>query len=105
MKTSVYGTTRTIEQTEAIVSDLRRAGFGGGDIVAALPAAGDTREFAHVHGTTVPEGSLDSGVLHGGMLVSVHVENPNQRNAARDIFQQHDAQDITTGSDVHAAAD
>lgn len=51
MKASVSCTTGTIEQTEAIVSDLKRAGLG-----------------------------------------------------KRDLFQRHHAENITTGSNAHAAA-
>ena len=106
MKASVYCTTRTIEQTEAIVSDLKRAAFGGGEIYVLLPDLRSTHDFAHRHGTRIPEGAaMDSPgrILQDGMLVSVQVQNPNQRNAASDIFQQHDAEDITTGSEAHAA--
>jgi hypothetical protein len=34
--------------------------------------------------------------------ICVHVANPNQRNAAQDIFFQHDADDITTSNETHA---
>lgn len=174
MKASVYCTTRTIEQTEAIVSDLKRAGFGSGEISALLPDLRGTRDFAYQHDTKAPEGAtaggaaglgvgavlgwlagigaltipgvgpfiaagpimaalsgaalgttaggivgalagagipefeakrFDGKVRQGGMLVSVHVEDANQRNAARDIFQQHHADDITTGSEAHAASE
>jgi hypothetical protein len=173
MKASVYCTTRTLEQTEAIVADLRRAGFGNQEISALLPDLRSTRDFAYEHGTKAPEGATTGGVAglglgaalgwlagigalsipgigpfiaagpimaalsgaalgttaggiigalvgmgipefearrfdgkirQGGMLVSVHVENPNQRNAARDIFQQHNADDIATGTEAHAAS-
>lgn len=173
MNASVYCTTRTIEQTEAIVSDLKRAGFGSQEISALLPDLRGSRDFAYAHGTKAPEGATTGGVAglgvgaalgwlagigalsipgagpfiaagpimtalsgaalgttaggiigaligmgipefeakrfdgkirQGCMLVSVHVDNANQRNAARDIFQQHHAEDIATGSEAHAAS-
>lgn len=173
MNASVYCTTRTIEQTEAIVSDLKRAGFASQEISALLPDLRGSRDFAYEHGTKAPEGATTGGVAglgvgaalgwlagigalsipgagpfiaagpimtalsgaalgttaggiigaligmgipefeakrfdgkirQGCMLVSVHVDNANQRNAARDIFQQHHAEDIATGSEAHAAS-
>jgi hypothetical protein len=173
MKASVYCTTRTLEQTEAIVSDLKRAGFGNADISALLPDLRGTRDFAYEHGTKAPEGAATGGmaglgvgaalgwlagigalsipgagpliaagpimaalsgaavgsttggvigalaglgmpefeakrfdgkIRQGRMLVSVHADNANQRNAARDIFQQHHADDIATGTEAHAAS-
>jgi hypothetical protein len=173
MKASVYCTTRTIEQTEAIVADLKRAGFGSGEISALLPDVRGTRDFAYEHDTKAPEGATTGGVAglgvgaalgwlagigalsipgigpfiaagpimaalsgaavgttaggiigaligmgipefeakrfdgkikQGGMLISVHVDNANQRNAARDIFEQHRAEDIATGGEARAAS-
>lgn len=92
MNAFVYCTTRTSEQTEAIVADLKRAGFASPHVSALTDA-------------DIP--SLDAGGLNGrprpgGMRICVHVANPNQRDAAQDIFQQHDADDITTGNESHA---
>lgn len=86
MNASVYGTTRTPQQTEAVVAALMRAGFAEprvSPLTDADPPSFDTRR-------------------HGGMRICVHVANPNQRNAAQDIFHQHDADDITTSHETHA---
>ncbi|GAB2561893.1 hypothetical protein ISP15_10020 [Dyella jejuensis] len=173
MKTSVYCTTRTLEQTEAIVDDLKRAGFGSDEISALLPDQRGTRDFAHEHNTKAPEGATAGGVAglgvgaavgwlagagalaipglgpliaagpilaalsgaalgttaggiigalvgmgvpefeakrfdgklrQGGMLISVHAQDANQRNAAKAIFEQHNADDITSGAEAHALA-
>jgi hypothetical protein len=88
MNVFVYCTTHTAEQTKAILADLKRAGFASPH-VSALTADTDTPE---------PDAMLRSG----SMRVCVHAINPNQRNAAQDIFHQHDADDITTGSEPHA---
>lgn len=173
MKASVYCITPTLEQTEAIVTDLKRAGFRSQDVSALFPDLRGTRDFAHERDTKAPEGATAGGVAglgvgaavgwlagigalaipgigpfiaagplmaalsvaavgttaggiigalvgmgmpefearrfdgkikQGGMLISVHVENTNQRNAAREIFELHNAQDITTGSEAHVPA-
>ncbi|RDS79596.1 hypothetical protein DWU98_17030 [Dyella monticola] len=172
MKASVYCMTHTLEQTEAIVADLKRAGFGRQDVSALLPDLRGTRDFAYEHDTKAPEGATAGGVAglgagaalgwlagigalaipgmgsfiaagpvmsalsgaalgttaggiagalvgagmpefearrfdgkirQGGMLISVHVESANQRKAARGIFEQHHAEDITTGTEAHAS--
>jgi len=92
MNAFVYGTARTSEQTEAIVADLKRAGFASPHVSALTKAR-------------VPPfdaGGLNGGPLAGGTRICVHVANPNQRDAAQDIFHQHDADDITTGNESHA---
>lgn len=173
MKASVYCITHSIEQTEAIVADLKRAGFGRQDVSALFPDLRGTRDFAYERDTKAPEGvtaggaaglgvgaalgwlagigalaipgigpfiaagpvmaalsgaalgttaggvigalvgagmpefearRFDGKLRQGGMLISVHVENPNQRNAAREIFERHHADDITTGAEAHAPA-
>ena len=91
MNASVYGTTRTPQQTEAIVAALKRAGFAEprlSQLTDANPSSFDTNSF--------------DTRSHGGMRICVHVANPNQRNAAQDIFHQHDADDITTSNETHA---
>jgi hypothetical protein len=87
MNAFVYCTARTSEQIEAIVGDLKRAGF-------ASPQVSALKE----HDTP----SSEAGRI-GGTHICVHVANPNQRNAAQDIFYQHGADDITTGNEAHAA--
>ena len=91
MNASVYGTTRTPQQTEAIVAALKRAGFAE-PRVSPMTDANLSSFDTH---------SFDTG-SQGGMRIGVHVANPNQRNAAQDIFHQHDADDITTSNETHA---
>lgn len=174
MNASIYCTTQSLEQTEAIVADLCRAGFDTRhDISALLPDRHGTRDFAYQHNTKAPEGSVVggaaglgigallgwlagvgaltvpgvgalitagpvmaalSGAAVGGaaggiigaligkrmpefeakrfdgklgqsdILLSVHVDNPNQRHAAIDIFAQHDARHITVGAEAHVSS-
>jgi hypothetical protein len=91
MNASVYCTSRTPQQTEAIVADLKRAGFAEPSL---SPLTDADRSSFDTH-------SFDTS-SYGGMRICVHVANPNQRNAAQDIFFQHDADDITTSNETHA---
>jgi hypothetical protein len=63
MKASIYCTTRTVEQAEHIVLELKQAGFTSDDISALLPDRRGTRDFAHEHHTKAPEGATTGGVL------------------------------------------
>jgi hypothetical protein len=67
MKASVYCTTRTVEQAEHIVLELKQAGFTSDDISALLPDRRGTRDFAHEHHTKAPEGATTGGVLGLGV--------------------------------------
>lgn len=67
MKASVYCTTRTVEQAEHIVLELKQAGFTSDDISALLPDRRGTRDFAHEHHTKAPEGATTGGVLGLGL--------------------------------------
>jgi hypothetical protein len=67
MKASVYCTTRTVEQAEHIVLELKQAGFTSHDISALLPDRRGTRDFAHEHHTKAPEGATTGGVLGLGL--------------------------------------
>ncbi|MET0255014.1 MAG: hypothetical protein ABW193_04435 [Luteibacter sp.] len=67
MKASVYCTTRTVEQAENIVLELKQAGFTSDDISALLPDRRGTRDFAHEHHTKAPEGATTGGVLGLGL--------------------------------------
>lgn len=169
MKASVYCTTRTVEQAEHIVLELKQAGFTSDDISALLPDRRGTRDFAHEHHTKAPEGATTGGVVglglgaglgwlagigalaipgvgpfiaagpimaalsgaavgtatggiigalvgmgipefeakrydakvrEGSILISVHTESGNQRDAAREIFRRNNADDISTGSEA-----
>ncbi|WP_448101233.1 hypothetical protein [Luteibacter jiangsuensis] len=67
MKASVYCTTRTVEQAELIVLELKQAGFTSDDISALLPDRRGTRDFAHEHHTKAPEGATTGGVVGLGL--------------------------------------
>ncbi|HUD40801.1 MAG TPA: hypothetical protein VMR06_02270 [Dokdonella sp.] len=41
-------------------------------------------------------------VRDGNILLSVHTEDGKQRDAAKEIFKRHDADDISTGSEASA---
>lgn len=44
----------------------------------------------------------DSKIREGNILISVHTEDGKQRDAAKEIFKRHDADDISTGSEASA---
>jgi hypothetical protein len=67
MNTSVYCTTRTVEQAEHIVLELKQAGFTSDDISALLPDRSGTRDFAHEHHTKAPEGATAGGAVGLGL--------------------------------------
>ena len=67
MKKAVIGIVPTQLQAEAIVSELREAGFMTSDISALLPDKHGRKEFAHEHNTKAPEGVV-TGVGAGGVL-------------------------------------
>ncbi len=67
MKASVYCTTKTIGQAEAIVDELKLAGFTNNDISALLPDKRGTKDFAHEHNTKAPEGATAGGVAGLGV--------------------------------------
>ncbi|QWT21435.1 low temperature-induced protein [Bacillus sp. NP157] len=67
MNASVYCTTRTVEQAEHIVLELKQAGFTSDDISALLPDRRGTRDFAHEHHTKAPEGATTGGVVGLGL--------------------------------------
>ncbi len=52
---------------EAIVNDLRSAGFSGNDISALFPDKEGSRDFAHEKNTKAPEGTA-TGAATGGLL-------------------------------------
>jgi len=67
MKKAVYGIVPTIEQTEAIVSDLKAANFASSDISVLFPDKTGTKDFAHEKHTKAPEGA-STGAGTGGVL-------------------------------------
>ena len=71
MKASVYCTTKTVEQAERIVGDLKASGFLSDDISALLPDKRGTKDFAHEHNTKAPEGATAGGVAGLGVGAAV----------------------------------
>jgi hypothetical protein len=67
MKASVYCTTRTVDQANHIIADLKAAGFMNNDISALLPDKRGTKDFAHEHNTKAPEGATTGGVAGLGV--------------------------------------
>jgi len=67
MNASVYCTTRTVEQAENIVLELKQAGFTSDDISALLPDKRGTKDFAHEHSTKAPEGATTGGAAGLGV--------------------------------------
>lgn len=67
MKASAYCTTKTVEQAETIVLELKQAGFTSDDISALLPDKRGTKDFAHEHHTKAPEGATTGGLAGLGV--------------------------------------
>ena len=67
MKASVYCTTKTVEQAEHIIGELKAAGFISNDISALLPDKRGTEDFAHEHNTKAPEGATTGGIAGLGV--------------------------------------
>lgn len=67
MNASVFCTTRTVEQAENIVLELKQAGFLSDDISALLPDKRGSKDFAHEHNTKAPEGATAGGVAGLGV--------------------------------------
>ena len=67
MNASVYCTTKTVEQAENIVLELKQAGFTSDDISALLPDKRGTKDFAHEHSTKAPEGATTGGAAGLGV--------------------------------------
>jgi hypothetical protein len=64
-KQSVFCLTRTEEQAQRIVAELRTAGFSSDDISVLFPDRSGSRDFAHEHHTKAPEGATTGGVIGG----------------------------------------
>lgn len=71
MKASAYCTTKTVEQAENIVVELKQAGFTSDDISALLPDKRGTKDFAHEHHTKAPEGATTGGLAGLGVGAAV----------------------------------
>jgi hypothetical protein len=67
MKASVYCTTKTVEQADHIIAELKAAGFQNNDISALLPDKRGTKDFAHEHNTKAPEGATTGGIAGLGV--------------------------------------
>lgn len=67
MTTSVFCTTKTVEQAENIVKELQVSGFSNDDISALLPDKRGTKDFAHEHNTKAPEGATTGGIAGLGV--------------------------------------
>lgn len=71
MNASVYCTTKTVDQAEHIVLELKQAGFTTDDISALLPDKRGTKDFAHEHSTKAPEGATTGGIAGLGVGAAV----------------------------------
>lgn len=71
MNASVYCTTKTVDQAENIVLELKQAGFTSDDISALLPDKRGTKDFAHEHNTKAPEGATTGGIAGLGVGAAV----------------------------------
>src|SRR5664279_3536592 len=71
MNTSVFCTTKTVEQAENIVEELKGSGFLNDDISALLPDKRGTKDFAHEHNTKAPEGATTGGIAGLGVGAAV----------------------------------
>ncbi len=64
---AVFCIAKSESQANAIVDDLKSAGFSNNDISALFPDKKGTRDFAHEQGTKAPEGAA-TGAGAGGLL-------------------------------------
>jgi hypothetical protein len=67
MSKAVFCIVKSDSSADAIVSDLKSAGFSNNDISALLPDKEGTRDFAHEKNTKAPEGAA-TGAATGGVL-------------------------------------
>ncbi|HEY8517655.1 MAG TPA: hypothetical protein VIS07_19275 [Candidatus Binatia bacterium] len=67
MSRAVFCLVDSDEQAEAIVAELRLAGFSRGDISVLFPDQTGTRHFAHALRSKAPEGTA-AGVGAGGLI-------------------------------------
>jgi hypothetical protein len=70
MKTAVFAIVSNPVQAEAVVDELRLAGFSNSDVSVLFPDVEGTQEFAHAKSTKAPEGAV-LGASAGGLLGGV----------------------------------
>jgi len=61
MTKAVFCIAKSIEQTEAIITNLQLAGFSYNDISVLFPDKSTTKDFAHEKHTKAPEGAAIGG--------------------------------------------
>ena len=66
-KQAVFCIAKGFDQVEAIVAEMKSAGFAHDDISVLFPDKTGTRDFAHEHHTKAPEGAA-TGASAGGAL-------------------------------------
>ncbi|MEO7323963.1 MAG: hypothetical protein ABIW82_03965 [Dokdonella sp.] len=83
--------------------------IAAGPIMAALGGAAVGTAAGGVIGALVGMGipefeakRYDAKIREGNILISVHTEDSKQRDAAKDVFKQYGADDISTGSEASA---
>lgn len=83
--------------------------IAAGPIMAALGGAAVGTAAGGVVGGLVGMGipefeakRFDAKIREGNILISVHTEDGDQREAAREIFKRNDADDISTGAEASA---
>ncbi|MEO7756028.1 MAG: hypothetical protein ABIS07_05585 [Dokdonella sp.] len=83
--------------------------IAAGPIMAALGGAAVGTAAGGVIGALVGMGipefeakRYDAKIREGNILISVHTEDSKQRDAAKDVFKQYAADDISTGSEASA---
>ncbi len=70
MKSAVFAIVSNPIQAEAVVDELRLAGFSNNDVSVLFPDTEGTQEFAHAKSTKAPEGAVvgaSAGGLFGGV--------------------------------------
>jgi hypothetical protein len=70
MKSAVFAIVSNAVQAEAVVDELRLAGFSNNDVSVLFPDVEGTQEFAHAKSTKAPEGAV-IGASAGGILGGV----------------------------------
>ena len=66
-------------------------GSAAGGVIGALVGMGIPEFEAKRYDTKIREGNI---------LISVHTEDGDQRDVAKEIFKRNDADDISTGSEA-----
>lgn len=66
-KTAAFCITKTEEQAQRIVAELKTAGFSNDDISVLFPDKSGTKDFAHEQHTKAPEGAA-TGAGVGGVV-------------------------------------